>query len=99
MTTRSTQLADFEEVESALLCELVDGLTATRSTEAVRTTIDTWKDRVQAAGVDPEEMLEVFKQGHSAVPPLRDAGQRWKDASKREFVLVCVAVYTRGCES
>ena len=40
---------------------------ATRSAEAVRATIDTWKDRVQAAGVDPDEMLEVLKHGHSAV--------------------------------
>ena len=95
----TTQLPDFEEVESSFLCELVDGLTTTRSAEAVRTTIETWKDRVQAAGVDPEEMLEAFKQGHCPVPPRRDAAQRWADASKREFVLVCVAVYTRGRES
>jgi hypothetical protein len=39
--TMSSQLASVDEVESALLCELVDGLTATRNEQAVRTADDT----------------------------------------------------------
>ena len=94
--TISNQLAGVEEVESAFLCELVDGLTATRTEQAVRVTIDTWNDRVRAAGLDPDALLETFKQGASGVHPTHDAAQRWANANKREFVLVCISVYSRG---
>ena len=82
----------------ALLCELVDRLTATRNEEAVRTTIDTWRDRVYAAGLDPDALFEAFKQAPAAVHATCDAVPSWANVNKRELVLVCVALYARGQE-
>lgn len=96
--TISSELAIIEDVESSFLCELVDRLTATRSERAVRTTIATWKDRVQAAGLDPEGMLAAFSEAPCVVHPCGEV-PRWADASKREFVLVCIAVYARRRDS
>lgn len=94
--TMSSQLATLEEVQSAFLCELVDGLTATRNEQAVRTTIDAWTDRVQAAGLDPNEVLAAFKEAPAVVHPSGDESPRWANPNKREFVLACFALYSRG---
>ena len=96
--TISNQFAEVEDVESVFLCELVDGLTATRTEQAVRATIDTWRARVHAAGLNPDALLEIFKRAQSGVRPTHDAPPRWANASKREFVLVCISVYARGRE-
>ena len=93
--TMSNQLASGEEVESALLCELVDGLTATRTERAVVAMIDAWTNRVHTAGLDPGALLDTFKGAASAVHPTRDASRRWANASTRELVLVCVELYER----
>lgn len=94
-----SQLATMAEVESTLLCELVDGLTATRTEQAVRATIDSWKNRVHAAGLDSDRVLAAFREARSVETPWCDDAQRWADPDKREFVLACVAVYVRGRES
>lgn len=92
----SSQLATLDDADSTFLCELVDGLTATRDEQAVRTTIDAWKDRVQAAGLDPDEVLAAFREAPSTAQPSGDDSQRWANPNKREFVLACVALYSRG---
>ncbi|HEY4131506.1 MAG TPA: hypothetical protein VGM50_12885 [Gemmatimonadaceae bacterium] len=97
--TTSSQVVRIEEVESAFLCELVDGLTATRTEHAVRATIAAWKDRVYLAGLDPDALLDTFERVPRGVDPAHEASQRWANASKREFVLACVAVYARGRQS
>ena len=97
--TISNQLASVEEVESAFLYDLVDALTATRTEQAVRATMDAWKDRVHAAGLEPDALLETFKRGPSSVHPTHVATERWANASKRELVLVCISLYARGRES
>jgi hypothetical protein len=94
--TMLNELASVEQVESVFLCELVDRLTATRNEQAVRTTIDAWKDRVQGAGLDPDGVLTAFQAASRVVQPPRDKTQSWANANKREFVLACIAVYTRG---
>jgi hypothetical protein len=94
--TMSSRLATVDEVESGFLCDLVDGLTATRSEHAVRVTIDAWKERVQAAGLDPDEALVAFRESPPVADLSRDDPQRWANPNKRGFVLACIALYSHG---
>jgi hypothetical protein len=75
---------------------LVDALTATRSEAELRSTIDAWRARVESADLAPDALLDALKHmPHEAGRGRRDV-PRWANADTREFVLVCLEVYTRG---
>jgi hypothetical protein len=80
--------------QAALIGELVTGLTATRDEAALHRTVDRWKDRVRAGGLDPDALIDLFKCARP--DPDGVAGDAtWARADKREFVLVCIEVYGR----
>jgi len=81
--------------ETQFIHELVDGLTATRSEEALCATIDEWKSRVRAADLDPGEILDAYRTACRDPQPPRNDSRRWVDPDTREFVLVCIDVYSR----
>jgi hypothetical protein len=83
------------EGQSTLLCELVDDLAATRSEAGIRATIEAWKTRVDGAGYDASELLALFDRTRPVPRRCRGGSQRWADADKREFILVCIEVYSR----
>lgn len=85
-----------DETQAALLCQLVDGLAATRNEEALRSTIDSWRTRVDAAGYDSGELLDLFERARRVPHRRWSDSHRWANADKREFILVCIDVYSRG---
>jgi hypothetical protein len=89
-------LVNVDETQSVLLCGLVDDLAATRNEEGVRATIDAWRTRVAAAGYDAAKLLDFFERTRPVPRRRRGDSQRWADADKREFILVCIEVYSRG---
>ncbi len=84
-----------DAVQARLLSELVAGLTATRNETALCRTIDCWKARVRACGLDPDALIDLVRR--ECAPDrhnvLRD--NTWIRADKREFALVCIEVYMR----
>jgi len=91
---------DLERVDGtqkhcSLLCELVDNLTSTRNEAEIRSTIREWIGRARSAGMDPDELLDLFRRTKGDVRSARRAGWSWTSPDKREFVLVCIKVYSR----
>ena len=86
----------YERPAEQFIRELVNGLTATRSESAVRATIDEWKMRVQAADLDPGKILDAYRAACRDPQPLHSESRRWVDPDTREFVLVCIDLYSRG---
>ena len=92
--------ADLERVDGkqkhcSLLCELVDNLTMTRDEAGIRSTIREWIGRARSAGMDPDELLDLFRRTKGDVHSAKRDGWSWTSPDKREFVLVCIEVYSR----
>jgi hypothetical protein len=85
-----------DEKQCRLLCDLVDGLTRTRDEAGVRITIREWTGRARSAGLDPEKVLDLFRRTKGDVHSARRDGWSWTNPDKREFVLVCIEVYSRA---
>jgi hypothetical protein len=79
-----------------LLCDLVDGLTRTRDEAGVRSTIREWTGRARSAGLDPDKVLDLFRRTKGDVHSASRDGWSWTNPDKREFVLVCIEVYSRA---
>jgi hypothetical protein len=91
--------ADSQQVDGEqcrLLCDLVDGLTRTRDETGVRSTIRDWTARARSAGLDPDKVLDLFRRTKGDVHSARRDGWSWTHPDKREFVLVCIEVYSRA---
>jgi hypothetical protein len=95
MMTSSIE-GDSDAVQAQFLFELVVGLTATRNEPSLRRTIDCWKARVRAGGLDPDALIDLVRRAYALDRENLSCDSSLIAADKREFVLVCLEVYVRN---
>ena len=84
-----------DAVQAAFLGDLVAGLTATRDEPGLCRTIECWKARVRADGLDPDALIDLVRRECTPDPDTLRCDSTCIRADKREFVLTCIDVYMR----